>query len=174
MSSRNQPPVTYSEEYLAATHGLDGCPTCAKVQRQWREVCAACGHHGNFHSFGTGNGVPVGVAYCDDRHGDPCGCKGFVHAENVGYDTRVVDDPDASALPFGCIHAHALRSLADAVDRLEHYHFDIGGTPADRPCLRRLESNLGTIIAHVSTGPAVGGSWVRLVLGHDGTWRDAQ
>lgn len=39
--------------------------------------CTKCGHQRIFHEIGTGNGVPVGKAYCDDRHASPCSCTGF-------------------------------------------------------------------------------------------------
>lgn len=49
------------------------------------DLCATCGHDrvfhrigtGVFHRIGTGSGVPIGVEYCDDRHSDPCDCRGF-------------------------------------------------------------------------------------------------
>lgn len=40
--------------------------------------CAACGHARAFHGIGTGDGVPFGTHYCDDRHGPRCSCRGFV------------------------------------------------------------------------------------------------
>jgi hypothetical protein len=41
-------------------------------------LCARCGHARVFHQIGTGSGVQVGQAFCDDRHSDPCNCTGFV------------------------------------------------------------------------------------------------
>jgi len=41
------------------------------------DICT-CGHPRAFHRIGTGNGVPVGEAYCDDRYDEPCDCRGFV------------------------------------------------------------------------------------------------
>lgn len=72
-------------------------------------------------------------------------------------------------LPHGCIGPGALRGLADALDRLTAWHASAGGGRADRPCLRRLESNGDHITAHVSTGPDVGGSWTVLEF-VDGSW----
>lgn len=71
-------------------------------------------------------------------------------------------------LPFGCINSGSLRALADAIDRLDAWHRSRGGRSADRPCLRRIESNGEHIQAHVSTGPAVGGEWLTLMLDPDG------
>ena len=42
------------------------------------DPCAACGCDRVFHQIGTGNGVPVGQPYCDDRYAAPCDCRGFV------------------------------------------------------------------------------------------------
>lgn len=84
-------------------------------------------------------------------------------------DTIVVPDPDATCLPTGCITSKALRTLANAIDKLEDIHIAAGGFATDHPCLRRIESSAGEITAHVATGPAVGGSWVRLYL-RDGKW----
>lgn len=39
--------------------------------------CAGCGHDRCFHQIGTGHGVPLGVEFCDDRHGPECNCIGF-------------------------------------------------------------------------------------------------
>lgn len=39
-------------------------------------LCAACGCDFVFHQIGTGNGVPVGQPFCDDRYADPCHCRG--------------------------------------------------------------------------------------------------
>lgn len=44
------------------------------------DICAACGHDRVFHRVGTGNGVPVGKAFCDDRHAEKCGCVGFARS----------------------------------------------------------------------------------------------
>lgn len=41
------------------------------------DTCRACGHDRIFHQVGTGDGVPLGQQFCDDRHGDPCDCRGF-------------------------------------------------------------------------------------------------
>jgi hypothetical protein len=40
-------------------------------------MCTTCGHSRVFHDIGTGNGVPIGQDYCDDRHADSCNCRGF-------------------------------------------------------------------------------------------------
>jgi len=42
------------------------------------DACSRCGHDRVFHRLGTGNGVAVGKAFCDDRHAPPCDCAGFV------------------------------------------------------------------------------------------------
>lgn len=73
-------------------------------------------------------------------------------------------------LPFGCVSSGALRQLADAIDRLEDWHRAHAGANQDRPCLRRIEANGDAVVAHISTGPAVGGSWITLELGPHG-WR---
>lgn len=82
-------------------------------------------------------------------------------------DTRVTDDPSAP-LPIGCIDSRALRMLAEALDRFEMWHHTYGGRNEDRPCLRRIESEGKRVIAHVSTGPAVGGTWERFTVGPNG------
>jgi hypothetical protein len=46
------------------------------------EPCAACGHDRVFHQVGTGNGVPAGVPFCDDRHGPRCSCIAFVSVDS--------------------------------------------------------------------------------------------
>lgn len=85
-------------------------------------------------------------------------------------DTEVVDDPETShTIPHGCIHADALIALARAVIKLDAWHGQRGGSIADRPCLRRLESSNGVVTAHISSGPAVGGSWEQLEFVR-GTW----
>jgi len=72
-----------------------------------------------------------------------------------------------------CIRAQALRKLADALDRLDLVHRSMHGPERDRPCLRRIEVTSEGLIAHISTGPPVGGAWERLVyLGGD--WRFAR
>lgn len=76
--------------------------------------------------------------------------------------TIVVDDPETPSLPHGCIDLDALESLARAIDRIDRYHFESGGMICDRPCLRRLESANGIVTAHISVGPAIGGSWEKL------------
>jgi hypothetical protein len=43
------------------------------------EECATCGHHRVFHRIGTGNGVPIGKPFCDDRYSSECNCTGFVN-----------------------------------------------------------------------------------------------
>lgn len=49
------------------------------------DVCLSCGHSRVFHRVGTGDGVPVGQAYCDDRHGPLCSCTGFLEADPVNH-----------------------------------------------------------------------------------------
>lgn len=73
-------------------------------------------------------------------------------------------------MPLGCISAADLRALADAVEGLESWHVRHGGPPGDHPCLRRLESSAGTVLAHVSVGKPVGGHWEVLEL-TQGAWR---
>jgi hypothetical protein len=63
-----------------------------------------------FHDIGTGNGVPRGVAYCDDRHADPCDCAGFVVAPPAA-----VSPDRADAIQ------EALRSLVSVVDQIGGY-----------------------------------------------------
>lgn len=70
----------------------------------------------------------------------------------------------------GSITPTALRELAVTLERLAAWHASKGGTDVDAPCLRRIESSGPDVIAHVSTGPAVGGSWLRLSMGPYG-WR---
>lgn len=79
-------------------------------------------------------------------------------------ETIIIDDPDASSLPIGCIAAGHLRALADALESLEKWHQSQGGARGDQPCLRRLESNGGSVTAHISVGPPVGGYWEKLEL----------
>lgn len=102
--------------------------------------------------------------------GRPCHCERARHhigacgPKDAAGGKTVISDPDAPSLPFGCIEVGALVELARAMIRLDMHHVESGGAPADRPCLRRLESASGSITAHISTGPAVGGSWERLEL----------
>ena len=77
---------------------------------------------------------------------------------------KVVDDPDAELLPHGCISAPALLTLASALKRLDDAHFEAGGKYPDAPCLRRIESADGRIVAHIASGPAIGGSWMKLIF----------
>lgn len=84
-------------------------------------------------------------------------------------DTEVVDDPAAPSLPIGCIASSHLRALADALEALESWHQSQGGDRGDTPCLRRLESNGGSVVAHISVGPPIGGHWERLEL-KDHSW----
>lgn len=67
--------------------------------------CAACGHDRVFHQVGTGNGVPVGVHYCDDRHALPCNCKGFVPMPirtimDEYLHAKLIEEYPAPAVPF--------------------------------------------------------------------------
>lgn len=48
------------------------------------DACGTCGHARVFHQVGTGSGVPVGQAYCDDRHAPPCACRQFVPHWAIG------------------------------------------------------------------------------------------
>jgi len=84
-------------------------------------------------------------------------------------DALVVDDPDASSLPHGCILADHLRHLAD-VEKLAEWHRSMSGAGPDTPCLRRIEAVGDSIVAHISVGPPVGGSWEKFVLTGSG-WR---
>lgn len=87
-------------------------------------------------------------------------------------DKVVVRDPDAPCLPLGCITSTALESLALAMDRLRYKHNSLGGAPGDLPCLRRIESADGAIVAHISIGPAVGGHWERLTYNRNAnSWK---
>lgn len=72
--------------------------------------------------------------------------------------------------PFGCITPGDLRTLADAVEKLEIWHSAFRGRPADHPCLRRIEAIGDRIEAHISTGPAVGGAWFTFALTPNG-WK---
>ena len=73
-------------------------------------------------------------------------------------------------LPHGCIGPGSLRALADSLERLAEYHVSIGGSVQDRPCLRRIEAQGDRVVAYVSTGRAVGGSWFVYSLGPEG-WK---
>lgn len=97
------------------------------------------------------------------RHIGMCGPR-------IERDKVVVDDPDVPSLPFGCINAEALRGLATALDDMWQHHYVLGGNPLDYPCLRRVEASGHSVTAHISLGPAVGGSWERLELGALGRW----
>lgn len=73
--------------------------------------CAACGHARVFHQIGTGNGVPVGQPYCDDRHApQPCRCREFITQMDVGadrYETMVFElgaDGDHGGQPIVVKH----------------------------------------------------------------------
>lgn len=72
-------------------------------------------------------------------------------------------------LPHGCISAGTLRSLADALIRLERWHRALSGNGSDRPCLRRIESEGDVVKAYVSVGPSIGGHIECLTL-TDGVW----
>lgn len=72
-------------------------------------------------------------------------------------------------LPAGCIGADALRSLADALDRLDTWQASFEHAKCqDRPCLRRVEHNGDQLRAYVSVGPNVGGSWFIFALARTG------
>lgn len=71
-------------------------------------------------------------------------------------------------LPRGCIGSTSLRELADALERLTDFHDARRGAHADRPCLRRIESQGDLVVAYVSTGPDIGGTWIRFALGPHG------
>jgi hypothetical protein len=75
----------------------------------------------------------------------------------------VIDDPDISLLPLGCIGADALIGLVKSLWALENQHEHMRGYPQHMPCLRRIESTDGEIIAHVCSGPSIGGSWHKLI-----------
>lgn len=81
-------------------------------------------------------------------------------------------EPSKCALmcAFGCVTTGALRALAEAIDRLEAWHISRGGSMSDHPCLRRIEASGYDVMAHVSTGPPVGGTWIVFALGPNG-WR---
>lgn len=73
--------------------------------------CIACGHARCFHNDGTGNGVPVGKEYCDDRHSDPCLCTGFVETvagQRAKLEARLsAARIELEALQAECEHAFA-------------------------------------------------------------------
>jgi hypothetical protein len=73
-------------------------------------------------------------------------------------------------LPTGCIGAESLRTLANAIDGLDQYLGGLGGARSDRLCLRRVDVEYGEVVAHVSSGPDVGGVWMKLILTPYG-WR---
>jgi hypothetical protein len=83
------------------------------------DECTACGHDRVFHREGTGNGVPVGKWYCDDRYSDPCDCAGFV-------------DPTRPRPLTADDLQDALQALVDVVDRIGGYM-----TPEDQRVLWR-------------------------------------
>lgn len=136
-----------------------------RLERNGERQCARVrGHAGECRSLGDVLGAPLKPDELADIR------------RRVGHDADrvILDDPDASLLPFGCIHVDALQSLAHAMMRLDDWHLRHDGEQRDRPCLRRLESANGIITAHISSGPAVGGTWARLELVR-GKWlvRDA-
>jgi hypothetical protein len=88
------------------------------------DECASCGHDRVFHREGTGNGVPIGKGYCDDRYSDPCNCTGFVEA---GVEPPGPDRADELQ--------DALQALVDVVDRIGGYM-----TPEDQRVLWRARS----------------------------------
>ncbi len=73
-------------------------------------------------------------------------------------------------LPAGCIGTESLRELANAIDSLEQWLETLGGARSDRLCLRRVDVEYGDVVAHVSSGPDVGGVWMKLILTPFG-WR---
>lgn len=85
-------------------------------------------------------------------------------------DKVVVVDPETPLMPFGCIQAKNLLKLAKVLENLELWHMNLKGDPRDHPCLRRIESSDGAILAHVSIGPAIGGTWIHLTLSPAGEW----
>lgn len=48
------------------------------MRSELQRCCTFCGHIRACHQIGTGNGVPLGQEFCDDRHAPPCNCTGFV------------------------------------------------------------------------------------------------
>lgn len=65
----------------------------------------------------------------------------------------------------GCIPPDSLRDLAIVMDGLVKWHDKMDGRPSDLPCLRRVEMDDGRVLAHVSSGPDIGGHWYRFLLG---------
>lgn len=92
------------------------------------DVCGACGHDRAFHQIGTGNGVPVGTKFCDDRHAPPCGCTGFVPlvprrtftASEIEFERKAIENlvKEASARDFDDRHA-LIACLLSAVRRCD-------------------------------------------------------
>lgn len=72
---------------------------------------------------------------------------------------RVVD------VPNGCITASALRTLANAMDRLAAFHHERGGPSPDSPCLTDVHMEEHTVVARVTSGARV----YRMHLVH-GAW----
>lgn len=105
-----------------------------------------------------------GHPQCTRTRGHIGECRSLTDIRGHAGDRRIVDDPDAPTLPHGCINIEALEALAVTMAKLDDYHLEHDGVQRDRPCLRRLESADGVITAHVSSGPAIGGSWIRLEL----------
>lgn len=69
--------IMTQEQYLAGTAGADDPNDEHWIEYIPADLCAACGHDRCFHQIGTGHGVPLGVEFCDDRHGPECNCIGF-------------------------------------------------------------------------------------------------
>lgn len=57
------------------------------------------------------------------------------------------------ALPDNCITAHALRALANTLDRLAAFHVSRGGaSPDDDPCITAVLVEDGKVIARIASG----------------------
>lgn len=80
------------------------------IDDEYQRLCQSCGHARCFHQVGQGNGVPIGVEYCDDRHADPCSCKKFVPLSSAEAAGELFDRELAAA------HAHM-----DRLDQTTHY-----------------------------------------------------
>lgn len=78
--------------------------------------CLKCGHAKVFHQIGTGNGVPVGQAFCDDRHDKPCSCQGFIPIKEIKLMYKLMlMSVDGRELGWSETHPQTFASLTEAI-----------------------------------------------------------
>ncbi len=66
----------------------------------------------------------------------------------------VTRDLGKAELPPKCLTGSALRTLANALDRLASFHVDLGGQSPDAPCLISVTVGDGHVLAKVISGPS--------------------